>query len=344
MKRVPLVSIIIINWNGGRVFSDCLSSLAKISYPNWELVIVDNGSADGSQWLPQNFQPPIVNYQLIKNRENVGFARANNQGYEVARGRYILLLNNDTKVEPDFLTGLVDRMEEDSSIGVIQPKIYLMDKPGYLDNAGSFMTRIGFLQHWGFLRKDGKEFNKGREIFSAKGACMLIRREVIEKIGLFDEDFFSYFEESDFCWRVWLSNYKVVYHPLTHIYHKVGFTIRRLDVFNINYHYYKNRIYSLIKNLETKNLFLILLPHLTISLGIAVAFIIRLQPKNSFFVLGAINWNLSNLRKILIVRNKVQTLRKVSDGYLFSRLMRPISWMQYITDFKRVERDLKRKP
>ena len=181
----PLVSVIIVNWNGGQVFKECLSSLSKIDYPNWELIIVDNGSTDGSENLEKDLRPP-KGYRVIHNKKNLGFAPANNQGVELATGKYILLLNNDTKVDLDFLSKLVARMETDPKLAVIQPKIYLMDKPGILDNAGSFFTKIGFLHHWGFMQKDGPEFSVEREIFSAKGACMLIRKKVVEKVAKTD--------------------------------------------------------------------------------------------------------------------------------------------------------------
>lgn len=347
-RKIPLVSIIIVNWNGGEVLRQCLESLAKINYPNWELVIVDNGSTDESITGVMS-TTGITRTKIIKNRENLGFAKANNQGYKKARGKYILLLNNDTRVTSDFLSKLVARAEEDSSIGVIQPKIFLMDRPGYLDNAGSFLTRIGFFYHWGFLEKDGPEFEQERDIFSAKGACMLIKHSVIEEVGLlqgnklclFDEDFISYFEETDFCWRVWLAGYRVVYYPRAKIYHKVGFTIRRLDTSNINYHYYKNRITALLKNLETRNLPIFLIPHLIVSTGVAAAFLL-LRPKNSLVILGAILWNFINIGRISKKRKEVQELRKVKDKKLFDKLLVPVDWRRFFADFKRVKEDLER--
>lgn len=339
----PLVSIIIANWNGGEVMKNCLIFLEKISYPNWEVIIVDNGSTDNSENAIIDFKIRIKKYKIIKNSKNLGFAPANNQGYKKSDGKYLLLLNNDTEVTKDFLDILVKKMEADSSVGVIQPKIKLLDKPGYLDNAGSFFTWIGFLRHRGFLQKDGSEFDKEMEIFSAKGACMIIRKDIVDRIGLFDDKFFSYFEESDFCWRVWLSGYRVVFYPKSLIYHKVGYTIKRLNVLQINYHYYKNRIYSLIKNLNSFNLFKVLIPHLIISIGISGLFIIRLHPKSGFMILKAIGWNIVNFLDILKSRERVQNLRKVTDDYLFDKLSSPIDWLQYIKDFKRVEDDLKNK-
>lgn len=332
----PKVSVIIVNWNGGEVFKECLYSLSKINYPRWELIVVDNGSFDGSQHFAKKCK-------LIKNAKNLGFALANNQGIKLAKGKYVLLLNNDTKVQKDFLSKLVQRLEQNKTIGVIQPKIYLMDKKGFLDNAGSFLTRIGFFYHWGFMEKDGEEYQKEREIFSAKGACMLIRSDVIKKVGLFDDDFFAYFEESDFCWRVWLAGFKVLFYPDAKIFHKLGYTIRRLNVKELNYHYYKNRICSLIKNLSGLNLINILIPHLIISELLSLIFLIRGQFKYSYMIQKACFWNLWNLQNTLSKRGKIQKFRILSDRQLFRTALYPINFSRFFNDFRRVEDDLERK-
>ena len=342
MKKYPLISIIIANWNGGGVYEKCLYSLSKIKYPNWELIIVDNGSSDGTTELSLNPKFKIKSSKLIKNKTNLGFAPANNQGYKASSGQYLLLLNNDTLVDPDFLDVLVAKMEAEKDLGVIQPKIRIMDNPEYLDNAGSFITRIGFLYHWGFMQKDRQEFNKEREVFTAKGACMLIRKSLVDEIGLFDSDFMSYFEESDFCWRVWLTGKRVLFYPRTQIFHKVGFTIKRLDVGVLNRHYYKNRICSLIKNLEVGNLLTILPVHLFISLGISFIFLVKGQFSSSLIIWKAIGWNIANLDKTLKKRRKVQKMRVVSDKFVFHKLSVPVDWKSFFGDFKRIEKDLDR--
>lgn len=337
MKKLPLVSIIIVNWNGGEVFKDCLISLSKIDYSNWELIVIDNGSTDGSEKFPQNYILGVKNYELIKNMENLGFAPANNQGYKKTKGRYILLLNNDTKVVPSFLTKLIERAESDSSVGVIQPKIFLMDKERYLDNAGSFLTNSGFLEHWGFMKRDSAEFNKEREIFSAKGACMLIRREVIEKVGLFDEDFVSYFEESDFCWRVWLAGWRVLFYPHTKIYHKVGMTSKRMNQIIINYHSFKNRIRSLVKNLDSVNLIIIFFPHLFLNLFLGIYYLIKLQFDKAKMIFSAILWNITNLPPTLELRRRIQEKRTRSDKEIFQKVMSTASWREMLSHFRKVE-------
>lgn len=332
----PLVSIIIVNWNGGDIFQKCIESLGEVTYPNWELIVVDNGSTEKLLKLPKNTK-------IIKNSKNSGFAPANNQGVKSANGKYVLLLNNDTLVEKNFLNIMVDKMESEDDLGVIQPKIKIMDNPKLLDNCGSFLTNIGFLHHIGFMKKDSKEYNIEKEVFSVKGACMLIRKKLIDKVGLFDDEFVSYFEETDFCWKSWLLNYRVIYLPNTYILHKVGFTIKRLDVANINFHYYKNRITSLIKNLSISKLMFILPIHLVISLGISFTFLIRGQFTSSLLILKAILWNIINLNDILKKRSKIQKIRTVSDTFIFDKLSVPINWNIFFGDFKRVEKDISKK-
>lgn len=342
MSDYPLVSIIIVNWNGEDVLKDCFSSLEKISYRNWELIFVDNGSTDGSEELVKKYKLKYKNYQLIKNKENLGFAPANNQGVKKAEGEYILLLNNDTKVSAKFLEILIEKMESDEKIGVIQPKIKIMDYPNRLDNAGSFLTITGFLTHWGYMEKDSPRFNKEQLIFSAKGACLLTRKELVEKLGLFDPDYFSYFEETDFCWRVWLAGFKVLYYPKTFIYHKVGFTSKKQDQLTVNYHSVKNRISSLIKNLNPVNLFFIGGLHLLLNTALIFFYLLKGQLHKSKMIINALLWNILNLDDILKKRSIVQKLRVVSDQELFKYILRQADWKEMFLHFQRVEANFKK--
>src|SRR6266404_1442147 len=281
----PLVSIIIVNWNGGKVFEDCLESLRKLRYTNYEIIVFDNGSTDGTD-----------RFATIKSRKNIGFVGGNNEGFKKARGKYILFLNNDTTVSPDLLNVMASKMEKDETIGALQPKIYLMDKPGYLDNAGSFLNTFGFSNHWGFMEKNGKEFDHEREIFSAKGACLMTRKDIIDKIGLFDGDYFAYFEESDFCWRLWICGFKVLYYPKTYIYHKLGFTSRKILDINFSFHTLKNRIESFIKNFELIYLFIFLSVHLFFLGILGFVYLVQLKFERVSVVIKAVGWNVRNLR------------------------------------------------
>jgi len=335
-KDYPLVSIIIVNWNGLSILKECFYSLSKIDYPNWELILVDNGSKDGSLDFARSYKFPF-RLRVIENKINLGFAEPNNQGYRISRGKYILLLNNDTKVNRDFLTKLVDRMEKDPKIGVCQPKIYLMEKPGYLDNTGSYITKTGLLKHEGFLERDSPRFDKEEQIFAAKGACMLIKREVIEKVGLFDKDFFAYFEESDFCWRAWIAGYKTIYCPDTHIFHKLGATSKKMNQFAVNYHSIKNRLASLIKNLQFRNLFTVLSLHFVILLSLCIFYLLRLQFGKFNMIVTAIWWNMIHLPNLLSKRRKTQKLRVVSDDEIFKLVGRKWPISQMLNHFGKVE-------
>ncbi|QQG43480.1 MAG: glycosyltransferase family 2 protein [Candidatus Daviesbacteria bacterium] len=337
----PLVSIIIVNWNGEKILDDCLRSLTQLDYKNWELVFVDNASVDKSLEILDKYKSKISKLKIVKNDSNLGFAGGNNVGLKFAQGELILLLNNDTKVSPNLLTVLARRINSEAKIGVVQPKIKIMDKPELLDNAGSFLTRTGFLEHWGFMEKDGIEFDSERLIFSAKGACMLIKKDIIEKIGLFDNSFGSYFEESDFCWRVWLLGYQVLYYPETFIYHKVGFTSKKQDQVFVFYHSLKNRLLSMIKNFEMKNLFLIGGFHLFLLLGLSLYYLLRMRIRQGMMVYQAIFWNILNLNQTLQKRAKVQKLRRVTDKKIFEIIMKPFDLKAMVVHFGKVEANFK---
>lgn len=340
MINESLVSIIVVNWNGLDILRECLNSLNEINYKRWELIVVDNGSIDGSiEFL--NKIKTNKKIKIIANKTNLGFAIANNQGFEKAAGKYLLLLNNDTKVQKDFLTVLVNYLETNLEVAVVQPKINLMESQHFLDNCGAFLTPTGFLEHWGYMQRDDNDFNNTTEIFSAKGACMLIKKELVSQIGLFDEDFGSYFEETDFCWRVWLVGKKVVYYPRTRIYHKVGFSSKKQDQYFVNYHSMKNRLAALIKNLEVGNLITIGGFHLLLNLILSFYYLIKLQINKSLMIWKAIGWNALNINKTLKKRAKVQNLRKKTDAQIFPIIMHQTDWKNMFNHFAKVEANFK---
>lgn len=258
-----LVSIIIINWNGKKHLEKCLPSIKKQRYKNIELIIVDNASVDDSVFYVKKVFPKA---KIIINPTNLGFSEANNIGYKKANGDYILFLNNDTDVTKDFLIELISNIEKDEKIGGAQSKILFMEKKDTLDSVGAFLTTSGYLYHYGAIKKDSKKYNHKISLYSAKGACMIFKRAVLKKIEvegkIFDPKYFAYFEETDLCHRVWLAGYKIMYIPSSVIYHKVGGTSTKMVNSFIQFHSFKNRIRSHIKNLGTVNLIKILFLHL----------------------------------------------------------------------------------
>ncbi|PKP35263.1 MAG: hypothetical protein CVU00_03120 [Bacteroidetes bacterium HGW-Bacteroidetes-17] len=218
MDNTPLVSIITVNYNRLQDTIELLESLGKIYYSNIELILIDNGSDDDLNLLERKFS----NLKLIKNKKNLGFAAANNIGIKLAKGKYILLINNDVIVTPEFLTYLVQKLEQDQSIGIVSPKIYYYYKPNMIQYAG--FTDINPItirnKGIGFNELESGKYDEEKETYYAHGAAFLFRTELIKKIGFMSEIFFLYYEEMDWCKRVRNNGYKIYYIPRSIIYHK----------------------------------------------------------------------------------------------------------------------------
>jgi GT2 family glycosyltransferase len=331
----PLVSIIIVNWNGFEFLDGCLSLIRSNDYRNYEVILVDNGSTDGSvKFVREKFSE----IKLIEAKKNLGFAGGNNIGYGAAKGDYILFLNNDTVAENNFLSILVDYLEENPSVGACQPKLVKFDGIT-MDSAGSYFTSTGILYHYGFLKPAASPlYGKPRKIFSAKGAAMLFRRKVLEKVGVFDRDFFNYFEETDLCWRTWLAGYEVVYVPSSVVYHKAGGTALKVDqkfVIFIGYYSFRNRICTLIKNLGWWEFLKIFPFHVFCCLIVALGFLAKGQPAYTKGILKAIGWNIANLSSTLKKRKIVQKeIRKVRDRDFFPIIKKNPKLIYYYLFFR----------
>lgn len=330
-----LVSIVIINWNGIDDLKDCLPSLRKVKYPKVEIIMVDHGSSDGSVEFVKKHYPEVF---LLEKKKNLGFAKGNNVGFQKTKGKYILFLNNDTTVNPDFLDILVESIQR-RGVGVVQPKIIFADTKK-LQSAGTYLTNSGFLYHIGYDKNArDKKYNQKTEIFSANGSCMLAKREVIKKVGLFDEDFFLYFEETDFCWRAWLAGYSVLYEPKAVIYHKGGRATKRLPSSFVNFHSFKNRINALMKNLGGLELVKILPLHLLLCQLAFFSFLLKGGLKVAISTEQAILWNLANLGHTLRKRKRVQQkIRKVEDALLMGSIKKKVRPSYYYYLFKGLEK------
>jgi len=246
------VSIILLNWNNPYDTVECIESLKEISYPNYEIIVVDNNSTDDSIKELEN----IRNIQLIRNDSNLGFAGGNNVGIEYALKRssdLILLLNNDTVVEKEFLSVLVKRAVADKNVGIIGNKVYYYSEPAKIWSAGGGITRLTKRTfQYGENKIDKKRFIREMEVDFLSGCCMLIKREVFERIGLLDAEYFMYYEDVDFCLRA-KKLFKIIYTPGAIIWHKVSATSNKSYR---DYYRMRNYIYLLRKRYET-NLFII---------------------------------------------------------------------------------------
>ncbi len=222
----PKVAIIILNWNGKKDTIECLESLKHITYPNYELLLVDNGSTDGSV---ECFRERYPGMEIIENSENLGFAEGNNVGIRMAMEKgvdYVLLLNNDTVVDPEFLGELVKVVEGDEMIGFAGPLVYYYNYNGRKD----IITHAGGkLDMWkgnsysvGRNKIDDGRYKKVKEVDYVEGSCILIKKDLINRIGLLDPVFFTYWEETDWCMRGYRAGFKSVFVPDAKIWHKVA--------------------------------------------------------------------------------------------------------------------------
>jgi len=253
-KQKNKVSIVLVNWNNAYDTISCIKSLKKINYPNYEIIVVDNSSTDDSTKELAN----VNNINLILNDSNLGFAGGNNVGIKyILKGDsdFVLLLNNDTVVEKSFLTVLVKRAIADKNIGVLGGKIYYYSDPAKIWSAGGGMTKLMKRTfQYGENKSDEERFNRQKDVDFLSGCCMLIKRDVFEKVGLLDEDYFMYYEDVDFCLRA-KKFCKIIYTPEAIIWHKVSVTTEKSYR---DYYRMRNYVYLLKKRYEI-NLFHILL-------------------------------------------------------------------------------------
>lgn len=219
------LSIVIVNWNTSELLSQCLESIYKSgSRYSFEVIVVDNGSSDESVSLVSQGFPSVV---LIKNNRNLGFARANNQGLAVGRGRYFMLLNSDTKVLPGAIDTLIQTADSNPELGVLGPKLLNMDDSLQVSWA-KFPSFFSELTGRDFRdREPVPEYPDAYEVDCIKGACMLVRSRTIEEVGKLDEDFFFYSEEIDWCYRIKKKKWRIWYLTSAKIYHLGGGSTQR---------------------------------------------------------------------------------------------------------------------
>ena len=243
-----MVSIIIVNFNGKDHIKKCLDSLNKILYEPIEIIVIDNHSSDDSvEFIKKNF-PQVIILTLDDNR---GFAEPNNVGSKISKGEFLLFLNNDTIVTPNFLIELILEIKKNNKIAICQSLLLKTD--GTIDSSGDFIDKIGIVYN------SKQEINQIRKIFSPRAASMLIRKDVFFKLGGFDEKFVFSFEDVDIGWRSWILGYESIIVPKSVVYHVGGITTKKFRS-ESTFHGIKNQISMKITNFELslvfKNLFL----------------------------------------------------------------------------------------
>ena len=225
----PLVSIIIPHWNGIDVITECLKSLQKVTYPNFEVIIVHNNSTDKSIEYINKLFPYVI---LYENKHNEGYAGGCNRGAEIANGKYLLFLNNDTIQNSNWIEPLVSLLESNNNIAAVQPKIlnyYSKDLFDYAGGAGGMMDFLVFPfakgRIFNDLENDSNQYDTKSKIFWSSGTAFLVKKSAFDEAGKFDELFFAHMEEIDLCWRLHLLGYEIWSEPKSVIFHKNAITL-----------------------------------------------------------------------------------------------------------------------
>ena len=250
-----LVSVVVVTRNGIRFLPDSIRQLKRQSYPNIELVVVDNGSTDGSpEFVESNFPGATV----IRCVRNAGFSRGNNIGIKLSAGEYVLALNQDVNLEPDFIESLVDVMRSDGRIGAVCGKIYRARAGGahtnVIDSAGMVLLRNRNALNRGSEEDDSAELSTAAEVFGAPASAALYRKKMLDELRVgeeyFDEDFFAYFEDVDLSWRARALGWRTVYAPQGIGYHVriSGFFVGPGGSRFVSEHLWRNRYLTIVKN------------------------------------------------------------------------------------------------
>ncbi len=231
------VYVITLNWNNEEDTIECIKSLKNINYKNYKIVIIDNGSEEKSV---SKIKRQYSEMCIINNEKNLGFAGGNNVGikYAIDNGAdYVLLINNDTTVEKDFLDKLVEAGESDKKIGIAGSKILFWSEPNRIWFAGGKVNRLKNKGvHMGLDEIDEGQYDEAKDVGYLTGCCLLIKREIVEKIGMLAEDYFLYYEDTDFSLRVKNAGYKCFYVPESKIYHKISRSTKPGSPSYIYYH------------------------------------------------------------------------------------------------------------
>lgn len=241
----PLLSIVIPNWNGLKFLQTCLDALKRQTYTHLEVVIADNASSDGSQAFIKTNYPYV---RLIELPENRGFTGACNAGMQAAQGELICLLNNDTEVDKGWAAAVVDAFAHHPEVGVVASKMLMFDQRDTIHTTGDFFTTEGKPGNRGVWQRDTGQYDREEYVFSACGGSSVYRREMLDKIGLLDDDFFFSLEDVDLGWRAQLTGWRCLYTPKAIVYHHLSATGGGVTA---SFYDGRNLILLLMKNLPT---------------------------------------------------------------------------------------------
>ena len=329
---LPHVDVIIPHYKGSEKLMACLQSLYRTQYDKFNVILVDNGCQDDSVDEAKN---KFAQLEILKLNENLGFAGGCNAGVKHSECEYVALLNDDTEVEPDWLTHLMNAVQSDERIAVAQPKLrWIIDKDkfDYAGAMGGLMDVFGFPFCYGrmfeTIETDEGQYDWVEDIFWASGSACLFRRKLYDKAGGLDDRFFAHQEEIDLNWRLHLMGYRIVAVPQAVVYHYAGATLPPAN-FTKKYLNHRNSIMMLFKNYQLRTLMWIIPCRFALEMAAIILAVKQRDYRRILAIFGAGFWNLFNLPYMISTRKSINRIRKISDREIIKKLYKGTVALQY---------------
>ena len=295
----PLVSIIILNYNAGKLIEECVDSIYQSNYKNFEIILVDNNSKDESH-VKCKEKFPLIN--LIANKENLGYCEGNNVGIRVANGKFVIVLNPDTIVEPNWINELLQGYEKFGH-GIYQPKFLTIDNESILQSTGNMIQLFGF----GYSRnkgdKDENQSNNIENINYASGTCLFTTKEIFTQLGFFDSFLFAYHDDLDLCWRASMQGIQSYYIPTSIVFHpSEGFSFKwsNFKFFLLE----RNRLYCLFTHYSHSTILKFLPSLVLVDIAVSIFYL-----KNGLFT-EKIKASLNILKNSKIIHSRYNLIQK----------------------------------
>ena len=326
------VSIVIPHWNNVDVLSECLESISNTDFENFETIVVDNASTDNSVASVRSNYP---NVKLIENDKNYGYAGGCNIGAEAASGDFLIFLNNDTVQEKDWISNLIKTINSDDKIAAVQPKIlnyYNRNVFDYAGGSGGHMDIYCFPfargRIFSFQENDEGQYNNKEKCFWSSGTCFMVRRELFQKAGGFDDSFFAHMEEIDLCWRLYAMGFEVWVEPDSVVYHKNALT---LPMYSHKKYYlnHRNSLLMLLGNYSIKNIFLIGIPRLILEKIACFYSILMLDWRHFTAILRSLFWIIFHPNVIMKKRKSFSKIRTITDKKIMENMMQSSIVIKY---------------
>ena len=330
--KKSIVSIVIPHWNNVDILSECLESISATDFDSVETIVVDNASTDNSVVSVRSNYP---NVKLIENEKNYGYAGGCNIGAEAASGDYLIFLNNDTVQDKDWISNLIKTINSNDKIAAVQPKIlnyYNRNIFDYAGGSGGHMDIYCFPfargRIFSFQENDEGQYNNKEKCFWSSGTCFMVRRELFQKAGGFDDSFFAHMEEIDLCWRLYAMGFEVWVEPDSVVYHKNALTLP-MHSHKKYYLNHRNSLLMLLGNYSIKNVFLIGIPRLILEKIACLYSILMLDWRHFTAILRSLFWIIFHPNVIMKKRKSFSKIRTIADKKIMENMMQSSIVIKY---------------